>query len=189
MSDRPIPAALACANRSWLRLPGACPRPRRSGPLFLVLLSAACASGGIPVNSTHDPLARFPAQATFSWDVAANKLPEASLLGGLEPGPLIEQIAEEAFTARGYRRAVSAAPDYRLSYELAVHRFIGVEESHATASLSFLLSEASTGRRVWLGWGRAEFFVDAALEQRRERMRDAMQRMLADFPPIQTPPE
>ncbi len=44
------------------------------GALCIVALTR-CASNDVQTSFIHDPLSAFPAQATFSWDAAANKLP------------------------------------------------------------------------------------------------------------------
>ena len=38
--------------------------------------SSAAPRIGIDVSTTFDPLTRFPAQATYLWDEAANQLPD-----------------------------------------------------------------------------------------------------------------
>jgi hypothetical protein len=147
----------------------------------------ACASDdAIPVSTNYDPLARFPAQATYVWDNAANSFPKNPDIDRKELDPLLKQVANEAFAARGYRVTTGSA-DFRLSYQFTVVSRRGVDESRATGSLSLLLTEASSGRRVWTGFGQAEVFVGLTPEERRARLRDAMERMLQNFPPAQRP--
>ena len=158
-------------------------------PLTLValLLSvlAGCASNGVEVSTTYDPLASFPAQASYAWDDRANKLPADPRLAALDLDPLIKQAATEELAKRGYRPATSGSPDYRLSYELVVHTWIVPDDSLSVGSLSLLLVDADSGRRVWLGFARAEVHVGLTRAEREQRLRDAFARMLADFPPAQ----
>ena len=58
------------------------------------ILMAACASGGVQVSSTWDPLAPFPKQATYAWDDAASKLPPDASLQSLGL-PTARRIIEE----------------------------------------------------------------------------------------------
>jgi len=150
-------------------------------PLF------ACAFGdAIPVSTNYDPLVRFPAEATFVWDDAANSLPDDPAIDRATTDALLKEVATEAFAARGYRAVGSdAAAHYRLSYQYVVHSYIGPDVSRAIGSVSLLLVEHASGRRVWLGFGRAEIHVGLSTEERRARLRDAMNRMLEDFPPSQ----
>lgn len=152
--------------------------------VFLASL-AGCASDGVEVSATYDPLTSFPAQASYAWDDRANKLPSDSRIGELDLDPLVKAAAEEELAARGYRVATSGSPDYRLSYELVVHTWIGADNSRSVASLSLLLVEADTGRRVWLGFGRAEVHVGLTRAERKQRLRDALAKMLERFPPAQ----
>jgi hypothetical protein len=54
-------------------------------------------------------------------------------------------------------------------------------------SISLLLVEKASGRRVWLVFGQAEVHVGLSPEERRARLSDALTRMLAKFPPSQRP--
>jgi len=159
----------------------------RLATLTALVLALACASGdAIPVSTTFDPLVQFPARATFAWDEAAISLPDIPEREATDA--LFREVAEEAFAARGYR--VAAAPaNYELSYQYVVNERIGPDVAKAVGSVSILMTEGGTGRRVWLGFGRAEIFVGLSREERRARLRDALDRMLADFPPSGRPPE
>jgi hypothetical protein len=155
--------------------------------LALLLLGslAGCASDGVEVSTTYDPLTSFPAQATYRWDERANKLPTDPRIVALDLDPILKAAAEEEFAARGYRAAVAPPVDYRLSYELVVHTWIGADNSRSVGSLSMLLVEAETGRRVWLGFGRAEIQVGRTRAERKQRLREALARILENFPPTQ----
>jgi len=160
-------------------------RARTALLTMLLTLTAACAStDAIPVSSTHDPLARFPAQATFSWDEAAISLPDTPGIDRRETDALFKEVANEAFAAHGYRQAAAPA-DYQLSYHYVVNERIGPDVSKAIGSVSLLLVESASRRRVWLGFGRAEIHVGLSREERKARLRDALDRMLEKFPPSQ----
>lgn len=166
------------------------PSPRVLLRLFVLLPLLACASNDpIPVSTNYDPLVRFPAAATYAWDDAANALPDDPAIDRTTTDALFKDVADEAFAARGYRVAQGPTADFRLSYQYVVHTYIGPDVSRSMGSLSLLLSDHATGRRVWMGFGRAEIHVGLSPEERRARLADAMQRMLAKFPPSQRPPE
>ncbi len=158
---------------------------RRFLPLGVLLIQLACASDDARVSSTFDPLFRFPPQATYAWDDAANSLPKNSRILQLDPDTLLKQAANDAFSARGYHLASSGAPDYLLSYQLTVSTWIGVDNSTSVGSLSLLMREARSRDRIWTGFGRAEIHVGLTDQERRERMRRTMERMLKKFPPSQ----
>ena len=163
------------------------PAPFRVGSLFAALIAlVACASSDkIPVSTNFDPLYPFPARSTYAWDEAANIFPNNPDIDRKEMDALLKDVANEAFAAHGYRVTTGPA-DYRLSYQFSVVSRRGVE-SVAVGSLSLLLTEAKSGRRVWTGFGQAEMFVGLKPEERRARLRDAMERMLQNFPPNQRP--
>jgi hypothetical protein len=156
----------------------------RLAALSLVLL-AGCASDGVEVSTTYDPLALFPAQATYAWDDSANKLPPDPRLASLDLDRLIKQAAAEELAVHGYLQATSGSPDYRLSYELVVHTWIGADSPLSIGTLSLLLVESDSGRRVWLGFARAEVHVGLTAAEREQRLREAFAKMLVKFPPAQ----
>lgn len=153
----------------------------------LAALASGCASDGIDVSTTYDPLTPFPRQATFVWDTAANQLPDDPRIRQLGTAELIEQAANEEFAARGYRLSTSGAANFKLSYDLTVHTWYGPNNSQSLASLSFWLVDAASRRRVWMGYVRAEIYAGLTREERLARMREAMARLLEKFPPSERP--
>jgi hypothetical protein len=165
------------------------PSRLRASVAAALLACLGCASDdAIPVSSTHDPLARFPAAATYAWDDAATVLPDDPQIDRAETDTLFKEVANEAFAARGYRVAAPPA-DYRLSYHYVVNTRIAADYAKSIGSVSLLLVESASGRRVWLGFGRAEIYVGLTREERKARLRDALDRMLEKFPPSQRPGE
>ena len=153
--------------------------------LAAVLLVAAtgCASDGIEVTTSADPLAIFPSQGTFVWDDAANKLPMDERIQELDLDPLIKQAANGAFAARGYREVGSEPADFRLVYEVGENRWYGPDGVTSVVSISLLLKDPKSGRHVWLGFGRAEVQPNVPREERSRRLRSAFDKMLEKFPP------
>ena len=157
------------------------------GSLLLASLLACASNDAVQVSANYDPLVRFPAEATYAWDPAANVLPEDSALDRAGTDTLLRSVADEAFAAKGWRAVPQTPADFRLSYQFTVHTYIGPNASLALGSISLLMSDGKTGRRVWAGFGRAEIHNGLSEEERRARLADGMERMLADFPPRQRP--
>ena len=148
------------------------------------LLLAACASDDFGVSTTYDPLSPFPRQATYAWDERANSLPEDPRLEALDLDTLLREAADREFAGRGWR-VTTGASDYRLSYQLRVHTWIGANNSVSQASLSLNLVETKAKRRVWTGFARANVHVGLERNERFERIRMVLERMLEDFPPAE----
>jgi hypothetical protein len=160
-------------------------RFRRAGlTVAALVLLAGCASDGVEVSSAFDPLTTFLPQATFVWNESQNKLPADSRIEALDLGPILKSVSEQELAARGYRPvAPGGSPDYQISYELVVHTWIGGGNSRSVGSLSLLLAEADSGRKVWLGFSRTEIGVNITAEERKQRLRAILAKMLAEFPP------
>lgn len=163
-------------------------RVRRHGfvlSLGLVALGLGCASDGIDVSTTFDPLTPFPARATYVWDTAANQLPADPRFEQMGVGGVIEEAANAEFAARGYTLSTTGTANYKLSYDLTVHTWYGPDNSSSVGSLSFWLVELATKRRVWMGYVRADVRVGLTREERVARMREALAKLLEKFPPSQ----
>jgi hypothetical protein len=161
----------------------------RTSVAALLLACLGCASDSAPaVSSTQDPLFRFPAQARYAWDDAAIQLPDDPAFDRAETDALFREAADEAFAARGWSRAAPPA-EFRLSYHYVINTRIAADYAKSVGSVSLLLVESASGRRVWMGFGRAEIFAGLTREERKARLREALGRMLAKFPPSQRPEE
>jgi hypothetical protein len=162
----------------------------RASAAAVLLACLACTSDGTApaVSSTYDPLARFPARASYAWDDAAIVLPDDPQLDRAETDALFREVADEAFAARGWSRGAPPA-QYRLSYHYVINTRIAADHAKSVGSVSLLLVESASGRRVWLGFGRAEIYVGLTHEERKARLREALDRMLEKFPPSQRPEE
>jgi hypothetical protein len=153
--------------------------------LLLVQLAGCKSDGGLEVSSTFDPLTAFPAQATYAWDTAQNELPTDPRLQALDLDPLVQRATDQEFALRGYQVVTTGSPNFLLSYEITVRSWIGPDKAISTASFSLLLTEATTGRKVWLGFDRAPVQIGLSPEQRSEAIGRAVARMVERFPPSQ----
>jgi len=156
--------------------------------LGLILMATGCAKPAFNTSTIFDPLAFFPTKATFAWDDQANHLPDNPELQPLEYDRVIKQVANEEFGKRGYTNSATDPTDdadYRLSYELTVHRWISTEKTRAIGTLSLTLVDTKSNNRVWLGFGRAQVFIGLNEEERVERLRGILAEILAGFPPNQ----
>ena len=96
---------------------------------------------------------------------------------------MLQDVVATELAARGYRQAGSAAADYLLSYQLSLASRIRPEGSFSIASLSLLLGDAKSGRRVWVGFAQTEVTISRSDSERRERLREIVRQMLVGFPP------
>ena len=152
---------------------------------FLVLQLVGCASDDVRVSTTYDPLTPFPASATWRWDESEISSPSDPRLSELDAGRLIRDAVESEFAARGYAVTSSSSAVYNVSYNLSIHTWVGPNASSAFGTLALEMEDAQTGHRVWVGFARAEIHVGLSPQERRERLRRVLARMLESFPPSQ----
>jgi hypothetical protein len=152
--------------------------------IVLIALSALAACASDPqAGISFDPLERFPAEALWRWDDTANVLPEDPRLAPMQLDSVLRDAVSAELTAHGYREAGSNQSDYLVSYELRLTTRVRPETSISVASLSLLIREAATRRRVWLAFLQTEIDVSRSDAERRKRVREVVARMLRDFPP------
>jgi hypothetical protein len=152
---------------------------------LVLFLLAGCASDKIDASTAFDPLSAFPPQATYTWDAAANRMPDDPRLEAAKVQTRLTAAVNEEFALRGYRQATDGSPDYHLSYQLAINTWIGADNSRSVGSLALALSEAESGRRVWMGFARAEIHVGLTEAESNKRLRKIVGRILDKFPPNQ----
>lgn len=156
------------------------------GALCAFLSAAGCASNGdADFGATYDPITEFPATARWVWDDSANRLPNDDRLDTAAIDKDIKAAVGSEFGARGYTEAPSGNVQYLLSYELGVYTWLSQTEARAFGTLSVQMSEAATGRRVWLGFLRLQIDHSLTPEQREARLRESVAGMLENFPPGQ----
>ena len=153
--------------------------------LASLLFAIGCAKPAYDVSAVFDPLAPFPAEATFAWNDSANHPPQNPELQSIDYDRLIKQVSNEEFAKRGYTNVAPGSSDYLLSYELTVHRWISAKKTQATGTLSLSLVDVKTNNRVWLGYGRAQVLIALSEKERVERLRLILADMLKSFPPNQ----
>lgn len=152
---------------------------------LIVLSATGCATPDGEFGATFDPLSPFPARALWVWDEAQNKLPDDDRLDLAALDQRIKSTAAVAFGARGYSLTSAPKVHYMLSYEVGIHTWMSPTEARAFGTLSILMTEAASGRKVWLGFVRLQIDTSLTDAQRDERLRAALANMLENFPPAQ----
>ena len=154
------------------------------GTTCAFFLAAGCATDG-DAGATFDPLTAFPARALWVWNDAANKLPDSDRIDREALDQRIRSAVAAEFAAKGYSETTAKKVHYVLSYEVGIHTWTSQTVSRAFGSLSVLMSEAASGRKVWLGFVRMQIDMSLTTAQREERLRANIARMLENFPPAQ----
>ena len=138
------------------------------------------------VGSNFDPLAIFPATATWVWDDSKNILPSDPTMETLEVDRILRETAGAALTARGYSEAPDGSqPDYLLHYEVGVGIVVDGKQRPPVATASFELTEFGTGRRVWVGFITTNVDITLNERERTRRLQRELRKMLLYFPPSQ----
>jgi hypothetical protein len=177
-------------------------------PVILVAAAVGCSS--MKVETRADPTADFSGFNNYSWldHPGGNESRIGPQIGMWIVGAIDEELADKGF----HRRAASES-DFRVGYHAAVqgrmevsnidayygygitpsspwtYYHAGSQQQQSPARyynegvLVIDIVDASSNRLVWRGTAQAEVDDDVAPEERQARIREAVRKILADFPP------
>ena len=152
---------------------------------FALFSATGCATPDGDSGATYDPLSSFPPSALWVWDDARNKLPADDRIDAAGLDRRIKSAAAAEFALKGYSETSASEVHYLLSYEVGIHTWMSQTEARAFGTLSILMTEAASGRKVWLGFVRLQIDTSLTAAQRDLRLRAALANMLENFPPAQ----
>ena len=170
---------------------------------WLVLLPGLAACSGISVSDDFDTQADFTKLRTYAWHVPPAGTPSVDQLTQQR----IVRAVDDALEAKGFRKADSGTPDFKVHTLASVTQRIqtqpvsigvgyawrygyvaagdGVEIStYDEGTLVVDVISAATGSLVWRGTARAAVQRDRTPEQREARIREAAFKILERFPPV-----
>ncbi len=160
----------------------------------ILLMGAALAAWGcapsIAVNHDYNPRVSFAAFRTYRW--LAQPAPEA---GGMQASLLdarIKLAVDERFRAKGFEQA--HAPDFFIAYHVGArdridvnrwgyaHGRVSVKE-YREGTLVLDIIDARSMQLVWRGYAQGTLDPGASTHEREQRLKQAVDKMLASFPP------
>ena len=181
----------------------------RARPILILLLAgAAGCSSGIEARARWDPAAKFDGLETFQWfsegPSGDPRIDDAFL------DKHVHANVDKGLLAKGYRK-VDKEPDFLVSYLAVLHNErmvtrrqdsswdeptwedflgtgVGQTQVYGYEEGTLVLEIARPGEKkriLWRGTARAVVDPSDTVEKRRERIRKAIKKLLAEFPPEQ----
>jgi hypothetical protein len=179
--------------------------------LGLATAVVACVTG-IETHHEYDPNGRFGAYTTFAWITEEPLLPPSVRYAGEEipVSPMLEQeirsAIERNLVERGYeKRSDPDAADLVMSFSLGTRERVEVDSypaqggyhygrrgppsgwvsdvyQYTEGTLAIDLFDGRTDRAVWHGWATRQVDPSTDPAQRRKRVDQAVDAILAQFP-------
>jgi len=100
---------------------------------------------------------------------------------------LIRELVEEQLLARGYRKASSETPDFRVGDRIGTEILgdpnTAYLQQYTRGTLVIYVVNAKTDQWIWRAWADARISESNTPELRRQRLEQTVKRMFKDFPP------
>jgi hypothetical protein len=182
----------------------------RSMRVFLALSALTLACSGIRVDHDYDPSADFASLQTWAWLPHAGRSGDPRLDNALLDSR-IRAAVESELAAKGYTRASSGEPDFRVTYHLSVEGKLQVDtvyrdyprgrygrvgyrrgswghtetrvREYDEGTLLIDVLQAESGALLWRGSGVATVRQESTPEKRTKRINTAVEKILERFPP------
>jgi hypothetical protein len=174
---------------------------------LLALACLGCAS--ITVSTDYDPDADFSGFRTFSWMSKPGNIPDDPRIDSDLLRSRIEDAVRDTMTAKGYDFVEKGSADLLLGYHVTVEDKVDVStfdnyygyrggwyyygapyayqdtyvRQYQVGTLILDVANGKTKRLIWRGTAKAELLASPTPEEREERIREAVEKMLDKFPP------
>ncbi len=180
---------------------------RRSVVKVALLISVPIGCSSMTIETRADPEASFSGFETYNW--MPNPRGVDRRVGPQVAGWIVAAI-DEQLAAKGFEKLDGADTDFKVGYHAAVQgtmevsyidsyygygvqpwypRFGAVEQQQSAAryydkgSIVIDIVDGRANRLVWRGVAEAEVDRQVDPERLQERVREAVRKILADFPP------
>jgi hypothetical protein len=176
--------------------------------IAIALLACSAVSGclGLPVETDYDPEVEFASLGSYAWlDTERKKTGDPRLDNDLLDGR-VRRAVDDALASKGYEKKAAGGADFEITYHVALEKQIDVQTyvdsyphgyrwhagpSHAYTSVreydvgSLVLDVIDPNRKqlIWRGATQARIQDNGTPEQREQRAREAVNAILAKFPP------
>lgn len=176
---------------------------RAMGVLLVALVLAGCAR--ITVTADHDPSANFGALHTYAWRPGPQQGVGDPRFDSTLIDKRVRAAIDRVLASKGYRAAApGTTADFLVGYHAVVrqrtsaqtiNRWYGYRVvtlpggpgTHAhdydEGTLLIDVLDPATMQLLWRGSGTGVVDPQASPEKREQRINDAVERILADFPP------
>ncbi len=179
------------------------PLTRAFSAIVALVALAACTS--VEVNSDWDPSASLSGLRTWTWQSATPDVTGNARLDDPLLHARIQSAIDKSLSEKGYAKAPSGKTDFQVAYHVALQQKLdahtiytgygpyrgwygvgGAETVVDTYDVGTLLIDfisPESNNVIWRGSGQSRIQELKTPEERQERIQDAVDRILKQFPP------
>jgi Domain of unknown function (DUF4136) len=176
----------------------------------LILLVAVCGCVRMKISTVHDPKATFTPWKSYAWMPEPAKEPEGIRSNPLLDGYFRETV-EQQLAGQGYLKKTVDTADFLIGYHASLTKGMSVQIMNSyynypgsqnwdyprfaptsadtqvyefsTGSLIIDLVDAKTRELEWRGSAEAHLDLRPSLKEKKARIKEAVQKILEQFPP------
>ena len=176
-----------------------------AGHLFLLITLLLGGCSQFNVHAERDPAADFTRRRTYGWLPLSECDPADQRVLDRYIDTRLREAVDVELRAKGYAPTDSASPDLLLNYRISTgttegmggvsgaqfsstgwHGWAGADAIYATTyeegTLFLAAIDPASRKMIWLGVANARLLPWISLEQRVQRLDDAIHQILAPFP-------
>lgn len=164
---------------------------------------AACSS--VEVKADWDPSASFTGLKSWAWQSATPDLTGSSRLDDPLLHARIQSAIEKSLSAKGYAKVTGGQADFQVAYHVAVQEKLDartiytgygpyrgwygvggaqtVVDTYDVGTLLIDFISPQSNNVIWRGSGQSRIQELRTPEERQQRIQDAVDRILRQFPP------
>ncbi len=183
--------------------------PHRTWIVFLLVTLSGCST--MQISSDYDASANFAGLKTYNWIPEPPKASSDPRIDNPFIERRIRDAVDNQLAAQGYERGLSGDSDFLVGYHVALEKKLAVSTmneyygvvvgprwhyssprwygsetyvyDYDEGSLVLDIIEAGSRKLIWRGSALARVDTTASAERKTKRINEAVQRILAQFPP------
>jgi hypothetical protein len=167
--------------------------------LLLLVTSAGCS--GLRITTDFDPAVNLTALRTYDWRPGPQQGPTDPRIDNSLLDMRVRSAVDRTLAARGFRKITSGTPDFLVGYHVVLQQktdfhtvggYYGYRWGGPPATYAYNYEEGTllldiiapeTMKLLWRGNATSIVRPDATPEAREKRINEAVEKILAEFPP------
>ena len=170
-------------------------------PIVIFLITAFHGCATPQPSHDYDSSANFSAYKTFAWGKESKKSSGETWIDNPLMDARVLAAVEKTLSSKGYKKISGDQADFYVLYDLSMEKMFDSQPMRGVISIGSIgistrggaerdeglliisVNDAKAKKRVWRGWSTCRLRGKSTPEQTTEIINDAVEKILAQFPP------